>query len=108
MKDTSPMRGMSTSDVHALDGTGMPSATRPLGRWKGLVWGGLLLLLAPLAVVMWPKKPAAASGASASDTPNFDGKALRFSRAFAERSGIKTEEVRKGPMTPVVQVVGAV
>lgn len=71
------------------------------------VWGGLLVLVVPLGVMLMPKTPAAAT-ATVADTPEFDGKALKFSKAFAERAGLKVEAASKGPMTPVVKVVGSV
>jgi cobalt-zinc-cadmium efflux system membrane fusion protein len=71
------------------------------------VWGGLTLVLVPLAVMLMPRTPEAAPPV-ASDTPAFDGKALKFSAKFAERSGIKVEAASRGAMTPVVKVVGEV
>lgn len=76
-------------------------------KWGLAVWGGLVALMIPLGVVLVPKTPAAAAPQT-SDTPEFDGKALKFSKKFAERSGLKTEAVKKGALTPVVTVVGAV
>ncbi|MFO0755045.1 MAG: efflux RND transporter periplasmic adaptor subunit [Byssovorax sp.] len=42
------------------------------------------------------------------DVPHLDGKAIVFSKAFIERSGVKTTAVREAPLTPVVKVTGTV
>lgn len=84
-----------------------PADTPPKGRWKAYVWGGLGVMLIPLAIVLWPRRPAEASGPS-NDAPTFDGKALRMSPKFVTRAGIKTEEVKREAMTPTVRVVGSV
>jgi cobalt-zinc-cadmium efflux system membrane fusion protein len=76
-------------------------------RWGFAVWGGLGALLIPLGVMLVPRAPEAAP-AAVPDTPEFDGKALKFSKGFAERAGIRVEAVTRGAMTPVVKVVGAV
>jgi cobalt-zinc-cadmium efflux system membrane fusion protein len=49
-----------------------------------------------------PEAPPAA----APDVPHIEGKRIVFSAAFAKRIGLTTTEVRKGTLTPVVQVVG--
>ena len=64
-------------------------------RWGFAVWGGLGALLIPLGVMLVPRAPEAAP-AAVPDTPEFDGKALKFSKGFAERAGIRVEAVTRG------------
>lgn len=82
----------------------MPSGGK---KWGLAVWGGFAVLMIPLGILLI-KTPAAATSSPEGDTPEFDGKALKFSKAFAERASLTTEAVSKGPLTPVIKVVGDV
>jgi cobalt-zinc-cadmium efflux system membrane fusion protein len=81
-------------------------------RWS-LAAGALLCALGVGWRVFKPSQSAAGSVATAErhgarDVPYVDGKGVAFSRAFADRTGIKLSAVRRAPLTPVVKVVGTV
>lgn len=96
-----------TSD--SSSGTNPAARARP--RWLIPVIGGVVGV-AILGVVLLRGHGAAAAHVETDkikrDVPYLDGKAIAFSPAFRDRAGIKTVQVSKQPLTPVVKVVGTV
>jgi cobalt-zinc-cadmium efflux system membrane fusion protein len=72
-----------------------------------LVSAGLAIAVVGTVFVMRRSAPAEAD-APARDVPYLDGKAIRFSAAFAERSHIKVQKPVSGTLSPQVTVVGTV
>lgn len=67
---------------------------------------GALIAVGGLAVALFPEKKTAA--AASPDVPQVEGDRVVFSEAFAKRIGLEVAEVRRGPLTPVISVVGTV
>lgn len=75
-----------------------------------LRWGLLALLICAGGIFFWargsrsehiPQKPPR-------DVPTLEGKWIRYSAAFAERSGVKFGGVTPGSLSPIVYVTGTV
>lgn len=84
-----------------------PSRPQRSRRW-------LLLGLAALGIgaVVWTKtRPNEAAGSAdkpARDVPHLDGKWIRYSTGFAERTGLAFAAAESGTISPVVHVTGTV
>lgn len=89
------------SAVVNKDSTPSKGWTKPVGLALGalLIAGGLVAAFAP------EKETAAAV---TPDVPQVEGDRIVFSEAFAKRIGLEVAEVRLGPLTPVISVVGTV
>jgi cobalt-zinc-cadmium efflux system membrane fusion protein len=79
-------------------------ARRGSTRWLWLGAGGLAVAGA-LFWALGGKKGNVAPAHSA-DTPRIDGQDIRYSKAFAERSGIKISPVVTANLVPVINAVG--
>ena len=76
-------------------------------RWVWLGAGGIVAL----GVAFWAfggQKGHAASPARPLDTPRVEGQDIRFSKTFAERSGIKLSPVDMANLVPVINATGTV
>jgi membrane fusion protein, heavy metal efflux system len=58
------------------------------------------------AYALLSHKTAVIPEAAARDVPTREGGAIVFSKAFAKRAEIKTEQVRRAPLVPSIRVVG--
>ncbi|NLE87063.1 MAG: efflux RND transporter periplasmic adaptor subunit [Myxococcales bacterium] len=82
--------------------------TRRNKPWPKFAWlGGAALLVGGLVLVFNSSEPEA-SVTVAPDVPRVEGERIAFSDTFAKRIGLETAEVRLGPLTPVISVVGTV
>jgi cobalt-zinc-cadmium efflux system membrane fusion protein len=70
--------------------------------------GALALGALALAVRAGGSSGAGASAPAERDVPAQDGSLIHFSRAFAERAGLKSAEAREQPIAPLVEVPGVV
>jgi cobalt-zinc-cadmium efflux system membrane fusion protein len=83
---------------------------RPLLARRPLMLGLAVMVLGAVAVMVWPRRPPAASAAPGApgdrDVPYQDGKLIRFSEKFATRSGLSVETARLDSMSPTINVTG--
>src|SRR5690606_41266136 len=95
-----------------IEMTGEPETPAPTTQtrrnkpWPKFAWlGGAALLVGGLVLVFNSSEPEA-SVTVAPDVPRVEGERIAFSDTFAKRIGLETAEVRLGPLTPVISVVG--
>lgn len=78
-------------------------------RWVAGSVASLLVAATAIGVALrWGHEAAPADTAIRPDIPRAEGSTILFSKSFRERAGIRTVEARKAPLTPMIQVVGAV
>lgn len=85
----------------------VPPKPRPgTPRWLWLGAGGI----AAAGALFWAfgGQKRAATPTRALDTPRVEGQDIRFSKAFAERSGIKIAPVDMANLVPVINAVGTI
>jgi cobalt-zinc-cadmium efflux system membrane fusion protein len=84
------------------------SNTQRRAGWKKAVGLGVgVAVIAGLAATQMGGK-AEATGGVVADVPQVEGDRIVFSEAFAKRIALETAEVKLGPLTPVISVVGTV
>jgi membrane fusion protein, heavy metal efflux system len=83
-----------------------PSRKGPAWR-RALLWGVSVTAIAG-GVLTWLSSGEALPPVTRPDVPYVEGDRIVFSEAFAGRIGLETQEVRLGPLTPVISVVGTV
>jgi cobalt-zinc-cadmium efflux system membrane fusion protein len=82
-------------------------ARRVLLRW--LVPAGFLAALGAFALFWFAHgEKRAASPAEPPDVPRLEGSNIVFSRAFAERAGVRLAKVTRAPLVPIVHAIGSV
>ncbi len=90
------------------DSPATTTQTRKNKPWRTLAWvGGAALLGGGLVAALNSSEPEV-TVAVAPDVPRVEGERIAFSDTFAQRIGLETAEVRLGPLTPVISVVGTV
>jgi cobalt-zinc-cadmium efflux system membrane fusion protein len=99
-----------TSDADSRRPTGhtlAPAGGKPRSRSRWLLIGGAALVGAgALAWTLTGRGGPAAPPTAAPDTPRIDGQQIRYSKAFAERSGIKLTKAVSAKLIPVITAVG--
>jgi cobalt-zinc-cadmium efflux system membrane fusion protein len=77
-------------------------------RWRWLALGAPLLTLGA-AATLWALKDAERSAAAATrpaDVPRVEGASITFSKAFAERAGLKLAPAVRAELVPLINAVG--
>jgi len=98
---------------HVLDTGGRPSidSVKPAsGRRSRLLWIGAAGVAA-VGTLVWAlgaHQKGAVAPAKELDTPRVEGQDIRYSKTFAERSGIKTAPVVSANLVPLVNAVGTI
>lgn len=98
----------------ARAGSGEPTARSvpPQAPGKGLprwvLFGGGIVLAGALFWGLAGRQSKTAPPAKALDAPRVEGEDIRYSKAFAERSGIKIVPVEVANLVPVVNAVGTI
>jgi membrane fusion protein, heavy metal efflux system len=84
-----------------------PAAEKPRSRPRWLVLGGVALVAAGgVAWAVAGRSEKVVAPAAAPDVPHVDGQQIRYSKAFAERSGIKLAPAVSAKLVPVITAVG--
>lgn len=86
---------------------GSRKAPRGNGWKKGVGFGVGAAMMAGLVAIQMGSAPAPTTSITP-DVPQVEGDRIVFSEAFAKRIGLETADVKLGPLTPVISVVGTV
>lgn len=100
-----------TIDAHETSGRrsthSLKPATAPKSNRRWLIIGGAAVVIAGGAFfALSGKNGSAPSPTPALDAPRVEGPNIKFSKAFAERSGIKIAPVVNAALVPVINAVG--
>jgi len=106
---TSTPRSIDLSDANlSASRTVAPRGGVRRPRWRWLALGAPLLTLS-VAGVLWALKDSERSAAAATrpaDVPRVEGASITFSKAFAERAGIKLAPAVRAELVPLINAVG--
>lgn len=104
MSEETTERPVLARDLRADERRGPPLLQRRL------LWAGAILT-AVLALGLGLRRGGTTESSDAQpqrDAPYLDGKLIRFSPAYAARTGIRAAEVAEVPLSPVIEVTGTV
>lgn len=105
---TSPSQRDTFTPEHLTNVNNSPTSRETTPKWKRPAALGGAALLASLALFFAFSGGEKEAVAPAADVPRVEGKRIVFSESFAKRIGLSIADVRVGPLTPVVDVVGTV